>query len=573
MFDVMFAEYSSSLFFQIGVIIILATFFAWFSRFFKQPLIPAYIIAGIILGPIGLGVVQDQEIIKSLSEIGIVFLLFMVGLEIDLSKIKKVGLVSSLGGIIQVLITFAMGFFLSKFIGFSSIVSVYVGLIFAFSSTMVVIKLLSDKGRINTLHGRIIIGILIIQDVFAILALTFFTAFDANSSFSYSFIGLLVFKGFLFLFTAFLLSRFLLKKLFNFAAKSYELLFLSSLTICFLLALSAYVFGFSIIIGAFIAGVVLASLPYNYDIIGRIMPLRDFFSTIFFVSLGMQLVWISKKMLLPLVLFAFVVIILKPLIITFLVSVFGYDKRVSFLSGLSLGQTSEFSLVMVSLGFYSLGHLNQEFFSLVVFLTIITIIVTSYVMKHDSSIYSFFSKPLSFLNNFSKNRKRLEYMKKRNYSIVLFGAHRMGNILVDTFKDKKKEFLIVDNDPGVIDRFIKKEINCLYGDASNAEILHRLNLKKVRIIISTLPEENDNTFLMNYVKNVNPKIKIFVTANQIKKAIDLYEKGADYVIVPHILGGRKFASLLGNIMGDSKKLVNIRTRHIKELLNAEIFGI
>ena len=113
----------------------------------------------------------------------------------------------------------------------------------------------------------------------------------------------------------------------------------------------------------------------------------------------------------------------------------------------------------------------------------------------------------------------------------------------------------------------------MYGDASNAEILHRLNLKKVRIIISTLPEENDNTFLINYVKSANPKIKIFVTANQIKKAIDLYEKGADYVIVPHILGGRKFASLLSNIMGDSKKLVNIRTRHIKELLNAEVFGI
>jgi Kef-type K+ transport system membrane component KefB len=573
MIDSLFAGFSSSLFFQIGSIIILATLFAWFSRFFKQPLIPAYILAGILLGPIGFGIVQDEEIIKALSEMGIVFLLFIVGLEVDLNKLKTVGWVSSLGGIIQVLLTFVMGFLISKLIGFSDLVSIYAGLIFAFSSTMVVIKLLSDKGRINTLHGRIIIGILIIQDIFAIVALTLFTTFGSMASFSYDMLLIILVKGFLFILTAFLLSRYILKKLFNFAARSYELLFLSSLTICFLFALLALMFDFSVIIGAFIAGVVLASLPYNFDIIGRVVPLRDFFATIFFVSLGMQLVWINKSMLLPLFLFSFAIIVLKPIIITFLVSLFGYDKRVSFLSGVSLGQTSEFSLVMVSLGFYSLGHLSQEFFSLIVFLTIITIIVTSYVMKHDAFVYSSFSKPLSYLNKLSKNRKKLEYMKRKNYSIVLFGAHRIGNILVDTFKNLNKEFLIVDHNPEIINHFIDKRIHCLYGDASNVEILHRLKWKKTKILISTLPNENDNNFLIRYVKKVNPKIRIFVTANYIKRALDLYESGADYVIVPHVLGGKKFASILKNILNNPDKLVNIRTKHIKELLNVEIFGI
>lgn len=573
MIESLFVEFSSNLFFQIGSIIILATFFAWFSRFFKQPLIPAYIIAGILLGPICFGVIHDAEVIKSLSEMGIVFLLFMVGLEIDLKKLKNVGLVSSLGGVIQVVLTFALGFFLSNLFGFDNIVSIYVGLIFAFSSTMVVIKLLSDKNRINTLHGRIIIGFLIIQDIFAIIALTLFTTFGSITSISYDLLLIMALKGFLFVAIAFILSKFILKKLFSFAAKSYELLFLSSLTICFFLALSASLFGFSVIIGAFVAGIVLASLPYNFDIIGRIIPLRDFFATIFFVSLGMQLVWISKSMLWPLLIFSFVIVILKPIIITFLVSLFGYDKRVSFLSGLSLGQTSEFSLVMVSLGFYSLGHLNREFFSLIVFLTIITIIITSYVMKHDFWIYSFFSKPLSLLTEFSKKRKKLEYMKNKDYSIVLFGSHRIGNILINTFKNAKNDFLIVDHNPEIIDYFINKKMHCLYGDAFNSEVLHRINWKKTKILISTLPGGDDNKFLIDFVKKINPQIKIFVTANHVKRALDFYEEGADYVIVPHILGGKRFASVLKSMVDNSRNLKKIRAKHIKELLNAEIFGL
>ena len=164
-------------------------------------------------------------------------------------------------------------------------------------------------------------------------------------------------------------------------------------------------------------------------------------------------------------------------------------------------------------------------------------------------------------------------MEKKHYSIVLFGAHRVGNILINNLKDVHREFLVVDHNPEIIDCLVNKKIHCLYGDASNVEILHRLNLKKTKAIISTIPNDEDNNFLIKYVKKVNPKIKVFVIANQINKAIDFYEMGADYVIVPHILGGYKFASLFKAVIDNPKKMVNIRTKHIKDLLNAELFNL
>jgi len=340
-----------------------------------------------------------------------------------------------------------------------------------------------------------------------------------------------------------------------------------------LVALAAHIFGFSIIIGAFIAGVMLASLPYSLDIIGRVEPLKDFFATIFFVSLGLQMVMINQSLLKPLLLLVGLVILVKPLIITALISFFGYDKRVSFFSGLFLGQTSEFSLVIVTLGFYSLGHLSQEFFSLVVFLTVISIIFTSYVFKHSVGIYDKLSWFLSVFEKFSRRKKRFQYKKTKSHPIVIFGAHRIGNILVDMFQKLNRRFIIADHDPEIIEYFMRKKISCLYGDATNVEVLEELRLDKAKILISTIPDDHDNKYLIRRAKEINPKLLVFVTARHIKEAIDFYEAGADYVIVPHILGGIKVTKIVKKIIARRKRLKKIRSEHVKELLTYELFGL
>lgn len=556
-----------NLFFSIGIIIILATFLGYLAKLIRQPLIPAYIVTGVILGPLGIGLLHDMAAIKSLSEIGIAFLLFIVGLEIDLKKLRTVSVVSTFGGILQVILTFIFGFIVAVFLGFNQVTSIYVGLIVAFSSTMVVVKLLSDKDSLDTLHGRIILGILIIQDLLVILALSMMATF---TQFSYAILIIAVSKGIILLAISILISKWLLPPFFKSAAKSGELFFLLAVSVCFGFALIAHAMGFSIIIGAFIAGVGLASLPYNIDIIGRVMSLKDFFATIFFISLGMQLVFIGESMILPLIILTLFVVLLKPLIVMVITSFFGYERRTSFLASMSLGQVSEFSLVMVTLAYYQLGHVTQEFFSMIVLLTVITIILTSYFIHHDNSIYRKLSRSLKVFEEVSIDRKRLEY-KRRDHKakVVIFGCHRMGSIFLEALKKLHKSLLVVDFNPEVIDNLMKKKVSCLYGDLMNVEILDRLDLDNVKLIISTIPREEDNEFLIEHVKSRNPNVKIFVTSNHTQQALDLYEAGADYVILPHVIGGKKVSGFLVDVVKGRKELKDIRNKHLKELLSYE----
>jgi len=266
--------------FELAIILVIATVFAYIARLIKQPLVPAYLIAGVVLGPLVLGIVHDMNLIKIMSEIGIMFLLFIVGLEMNLEKLKKVGFVSAIVGILQVGLTFIFGYAVSFAFGLGMLNSIFLGLVAAFSSTMIVVKLLSDREEIDTLHGRLIVGILLIQDIIVIIAMPFLSSM---SGFSIAAAGKMLTGTIALAVIAFLFNKLAMKRIFSFAARSDELLFLLSLSIGFLFAIIAAICGFSIAIGAFIAGLMMANLPYHFNILGRVAPLKDFFSTIFFV--------------------------------------------------------------------------------------------------------------------------------------------------------------------------------------------------------------------------------------------------------------------------------------------------
>lgn len=559
----------ANVFYELGFILILAGIFAFLLKLIRQPLIPAYILAGLFVGPV-LGLVKDYNMVSTLSEIGIAFLLFMVGLEININRIKDVGVVSNLGGIIRSLIMFFAGFFVALGMGvFSKLEAFYIGVILAFSSTMVVVKLLSDKRELDTLHGRISVGILLIEDVMAVLVLSVLITLN---DFSILNMALSLVKSAGAVILAVVLGRYFLPRIFKTAAKSQELLFLLAVGICFAFAMGLNYFGFSLAIGAFIAGVMLGSLPYHIEIISRITPLRDFFSIIFFVSLGLQLITGSfQYILIPLFIFFVLTVIFKPIITMFLCSFFGYRRRTSFLTAIHLAQISEFVLIIASQGFV-LGHISQNILTLTVLLAIGTIVISSYLIKYDEMLYAKAASFLPFLDRFADADKDLNYVPDAKNDILLCGYNRIGYSILNTAKKMKKKMLVVDFNPEIIRSLIKEKIPCVYGDIGNVALLDRLDLKNTKMVISTVPTVRDNLLLIQKTRENNKKAVIFVTANQIDEAMQLYDNGADYVILPHFLGGERVALLLEEFKGNVKKLMETKLRHIEELKRRHALG-
>ena len=547
--------------FEIGIMIILAGILAFVFRLLNQPRIPAYVISGIILGPLALGIIESNEFILALSEIGVAFLLFFAGLEINLKQLKQVGKVASITGILEMVIIglITLGIFFS--FGFNNIELLYITLVVAFSSTMVVIKLLSDKDQLNTLHGRIIVGILLMQDIVAIAALTILT-----TDLSWGSILSPLIKAALFMIFAFVLVK-LFKPVFRISAKSNELILIISLAFLFLFAISAYAFGLSLAIGSFFAGVALANSTYKTEIKGRVHPLRDFFGAILFVSLGIQLVWIPKSQWTLLLILILLVMTLKPLILTLLVRLTGYTNRTAFLTGNYLGQSSEFALILLTQGLV-IGHLTSNLFSVLVFATIITMSLTGYSIKSEPVLYRIFLRITHpFSKNISTKKEKLEYGLEKKTNIVLFGYHRIGASFLKKFTHKKDELLVIDFNPEVIKNLIDKKVPCLYGDYANPEIIEKLKLPyiKPKLVVSTVPSKEDNIHLIKKVKEVSKKITIVVVSESIHDAIDLYEKGADYVIVPKVESGESISSVINKLEKDKNSLKNKEVNRLKNI--------
>jgi len=544
--------------FEIGIMLIIAAILAFIVKLFRQPLIPAYILTGILIGPLLFGLIENQELIISLSEIGIAFLIFTAGLEINFKKLKQVGKAATFGGSLQIAIMFAIAFAISILLGFLGKAPIYIGLVVAFSSTMVVIKLLYDKKELSSLHGRIIIGILLVQDIAAIAALAILT-----TDFTLVSITISLTKALAFAIIAVMLSKAInpvLKK----AARFPELLLLVSISFLFLFSIGSVITGLSIVIGAFFAGVALANSDYKVEIEGKISPLRNFFAIMFFVALGMQLQVISKQFAILLIILLLLVLILKPLIIMFLIRIFGYRKRTAFFSGNSLAQTSEFSLVIVTLGL-ALGHISQGLFSSLVLLTIITMSLTTYFIGFERKLFVWFSWPLNIFNKFKATKEELEYFLEDGNRIVIFGCHRMGSLFLKEFKEEKKNIIVIDYNPEIIASLINKKIPCIYGDFINEEVLERVNIANTEMIVSTIPDLEDNLLLIKKTRGLNKKAPIFVVANRIDDALELYKAGADYVILPQIIGGQRATELIRKLKRDKSSIKDLKKEHISYL--------
>ncbi len=542
----------SSTLFDIGLVIAAASIVAFVAAGLKQPLIPAYIIAGVIIGPVGSqmlfgsSLVSDPGFVRALSELGITFLLFTVGVELDLSRLKDVGKTAVTVGAAQVALTFGAGFALSSVLGFGALESVYLGLALAFSSTMVVIKIISDTDEIETLHGRIMLGILLIQDVIAIVAIAMLS--QQNGALELGIMANAALRALGLFSLALVIGRYAAPRALRWVSKSPELVLMTALSFALLFTASSLMLGLSAEVGGFLGGLSLAVFPYNLEVSSRVKPLRDFFAILFFVSLGMQFYPMgdAASMMIPVAIFSAVVVVLKPAIITLLCLLTGYERRTAFLSGIGLGQVSEFSLIPVMA--FAVANPESRILSVTIITAIFTIALTPYMIRYANRLFIPFSGWLEKVENtgFVKKKRKLEQFGAKALSghVIVFGAHIMGMEVVGTLQRLKRRFVVVDHNPEVVKKLMNRGVECLYGDLEDVEVLERVGIRKCRLVVSTIPNEEDSMLLIKTVKGANPNALVFVTAKTIENAISLYREGADYVIHMKLLGGKEASERL-----------------------------
>lgn len=551
-----------NIFFDIGIIIILATVGGFIARLLKQPLISFYILMGILLGPV-FGLINDMMVVDVLSEIGVAFLLFIVGIELDLKRLKDVGSISSMGALLQMGFAFLAGFILFYLLGFSQMEGVYAGIVLMFSSTMVIIKLLADKNQLDTLHGRIVIGALLMQDVVAVILLS---VMGHLAQFSPTVLLFSIVQGVLAFGVALFFSKFLFPQLFKYAARSQELFFLLSLAVCFSFALVFTSIGFSIAIGAFVAGLMLGNLPYNIEIISKVKSLRDFFATLFFVSMGIKLSFDAlTNFAIPFVVLLILTAIIVPFITYMITILFGYNRRTAFLTAISLSQVSEFALIIVQQG-VRLGHVGGGFLSLVILVTLTSIMVTAYLIKYEDYLYRKLLPLLRLTDKLQVRRKFLDHqLSEPVHDVVLIGFDRIGSRIFRSLQRMKRDVVVVDFNPDVVAQLTEQKISCIYGDISDEEVIEKMHLSKANLVVSTIPEHHDTMLMIKKIREHNKTAKIVVTAYVVADALALYEEGADYVILPHLLGGEHAGVLLETVSSDLDRLISTKLAHIDEL--------
>lgn len=561
-------------FLELSAVLVLATILGIIAKTFKQPLIIAYIFAGIIISFIGLFKSVDSGVLELLSTLGISFLLFLVGVELKLEDLKYVGKAAIFTGLAQIFFTVLVGFVLISALGFSPVSSAYMALGITFSSTVIIVKLLSEKHDLQSLYGKITIGYLLVQDFVAIVALMVLSGFGANQNPDFSAIVFIVIKGLLLVGFAFLASKWILNMLFRLTSASTELLFISAIAWSFLVAALGSLAGFSVAIGAFLAGVAIASSPYRIQISARVKPLRDFFTVLFFILLGASLsAGASTVLISHVILLSLFVLVGKPLIVFAVMLTLGFRNRTSFLVAVTGAQISEFSLILLAAG-QNLGHVSSEAASLIAACGIVTITISSYLILKGEKIYRRMEGSLSKIFPQKAHDPYVTNREGLKDHAILVGGEQMGSDILGFLKTKfkdKSQIVVVDFNPGIINTLRAGGYNAVFGDISDPEVLEELELGKAKLVIITDPDIDDNSHFIKFAKEKNYKGPIICTSYWIHDAVKLYEGGADFVVVPEEVGGEHIARVLSENWNDLGKIKKKRSKHFEELLSHKIF--
>jgi Kef-type K+ transport system membrane component KefB len=564
----------------------LCILFAWVlglaAHFSRQPLILAYLIGGFVIGPFGMGWVHSEESISVISELGLIFMLFMIGLEIDLKKIVRAGKVilftaggQMIGGCLLGLAFFVA---LGLSLGAGKFDALYLCVACVLSSTVIIVKVLYEKRELDTLPGRITLGVLVLQDIFAIL---FLAVQPSLGDLQVSIVLLSVLRVGVLVATALLLSRYVLPKLFHHIARQPELVLLGALAWCFLIGEIAERLHLSREMGSLVAGVSLSTFPYALDVTAKVTTLRDFFITLFFVTLGMTIPIPNASVIsLALVIAAFTVV--SRLLTTFVpLYLMKQGLRASLLPALNLAQISEFSLVVIQTG-VAAKHISMQTANAASFAFVILAVLSTFAITRSDQITRAAIGPLKRLG-----LRDLDHDQDADHEggghggarrIVILGFFRTASALLSEIERQDKSLLdqisVIDFNPNVFRALVQRDIHVVYGDISNVETLVHAGVGKAEIIILSVPDSllkgANNEKLVRHVRSLNPTAKIISTADLLSDVDDQYAAGADYVTVTRISDALELYNVIRvadqGLLPDKRAEMDASLRERKEVL-------
>jgi monovalent cation:H+ antiporter-2, CPA2 family len=522
------------------VVLVAAIAGGMLARRVRLPVILGYLAGGVAVGPFGLGWVHDTDTIDSLANIGVILLLFAIGLEFSLKELLKLGKVAVLGGIAQIVLTAAVGFILGGFIGLGTVGSVFFGFIIALSSTMVVLKLLMDRGEIDTIHGRVMLGILLVQDLSVVPMMVIMPAVGGQADALLLSLGIAVIKavGFIagMLVLGYWVLPWLLKRV---AGQRYrELFFLTVVVVCVAAAFGTVELGLTAAFGAFTAGLLLSQSGFARQAFADILPLRDTFAAFFFVSLGLLANRDYVFSNIGTILFVVAVVIaVKFIICSAITRVFGYGHKTVLMVGTGLINIGEFSFIIAAMGFKG-NIFSSDLYNLIVASAIITMLLTPFAMSFNSFLYKWLSQKkwfARFMTKDNENAWRSGAPELVRHAVIC-GYGSVGARLALVLDKQKFSYLVIDLDPTVIKSLRDRGIPCIYGDASNPEILAHAALDKARVLICTIPDYVAEELTARNAKKINPKLDIVARVHRDSDAELLKGIGVTELVMPFFEG-------------------------------------
>lgn len=564
--DVFYNVVLSSPFAELSILLLLVVIAVVVAWFFRQPMIVGYIVIGIIAGPHFLDLVREKELLETFSHIGIALLLFIVWLWLNPEVVKDCGRASLVVGFGQIIFTTLLWFLLTLVLWFDPITSIYVSVALAFSSTIIIVKILTDKGVTNELFGKISIGMLIVQDIVAMFFLIIVSAsqsFGADVAIS-SFVLLLLLKVVIVIAFLRLSIKYVISELVSYFARSQESLLLFSLTRCMILASLFQVLGFSMEVGALLAWVSLAWLPYRFEIVNKMKPLRDFFVILFFVYLWSTLQFGSiSAYILPIIILSLFVLLGNPFIVTVLLWRMWYTPRTSLMVGFTVAQISEFSFILVAM-WYSAGHINDpQVLVMVTVIGLVTMAGSSYYFAFADKLCQWFGPFVRFFSK--KTVENISKLSWESYEVLLVWYKRWWKIVSDILAKNAVSFLVVDYDPHVIKSLGSSSLPFLYWDIINIDRFEWIDFSKIKMVISTTQDYDSNVSLVRFMSSVSSETIIICEALTTDDAIKLYDTGADYVVIPHVIGWLHTAMIIEKYWYERGNYIDEKVRHIDAL--------
>jgi len=546
-----------SVFYEVAALLVLGAAAGMVALLLRQPVIVGLIGAGIIAGPSALGVARSDEFITLLSELGIAVLLFLVGLKLDISLVRSLGPVAVATGLGQVAFTAVFGFILCLALGLDPLTSLYVAVALTFSSTIIIVKLLSDKREIDSLHGRIALGFLIVQDIVVVLAMIVVSALAAGQGQASAMAGLarVVAGGVVMLVIVALVIRYAAGPVTARLARAPELLAGFAIGWAALLAAVGDYVGLGKELGGLLAGVALASTPFREAIAARLSSLRDFLLLFFFIALGSRLDMgaLGEQLLAASVLSVFV-LVGNPLIVVAIMGYMGYRRRTGLLAGFTVAQISEFSLIFMAMG-VTLGHVAEDALGLVTLVGLVTIALSTYMITHSHRLAAWVDAPLRILERREPWREAVAagdgMDSPERVDVVLFGLGRFGSGIAQRLQERGLVVLGVDFDPEVVRSWHARGLPAVYGDSSDPELVASLPLDHARWVVSAAPavsgaltHEDHRIALLDALLARNFAGRTAMAAHSSIEADMLRKRGADLVLLPFHDAADRAAELL-----------------------------